>query len=157
MADAAKDLVHRPFTTFNFRVELSLPGKNTLCNAAFSECTGLEMSMQPTTIREGGNNNRPIHLTGPINYGQLGLKRGMTESFDLWQWFEQFSQPGQAGLRADAEILMLAADGETVQVRFLITGCVPLKLAAPALSAGDGLIALEEMQLAYETLTFKQP
>ena len=26
MADAAKDLVHRPFTTFNFRVELSLPG-----------------------------------------------------------------------------------------------------------------------------------
>ena len=157
MAVASKDLVHRPFTTFNFLVEISLPGKDNLCNASFSECGGLEINMQPTTIREGGNNNRPIHLTGPVNYGQLTLKRGMTESFDLWQWFENFSRPGGAGMRADAEITMLAADGETVQVRFLLTGCIPVKLAAPALNAGDGLAALEEMQLAYETLTFKRP
>jgi len=36
----------------------------------------------------GGNNRRPIHLAGPISYGQLTLKRGMTTDFGLWEWFE---------------------------------------------------------------------
>lgn len=153
MADASNDLVQRPFTTFNFRVEISLPDQDNLCNAAFSECGGLEVSMSPTTIREGGNNNRPIHLTGPLTYGQLSLKRGMTASFDLWKWFERFSQPGNGGLRAEIHVTMLAADGETEQVGFKLTGCVPTKLVVPPLNAADGLVAVEEMQIAYETLS----
>ncbi len=156
MADAAKEKVTPPFTAFNFRVELFLPGQaDPLCSAAFAECDGLEMSMAPKTIREGGNNNRPIHLLGPVSYGQLSLKRGMTSSLDLWRWFEQVNSPGQRATRATGEVAMLAGDGAAEQVRFTLTGCLPIKVKAPALNAKDGIVAVEEMQIAYETLSIQ--
>lgn len=147
-----------PFTTFNFKVLLSFPSsgpaptadERTVCKGEFSECDGLEMTMAPKTIREGGNNGRQIHLVGPVSYGQLTLKRGMTENTALWRWFERTQR--QHDLRADGKIVMLAPDRRAKQVRFSLTGCLPIKIKAPALSAKDGLVAIEEMQLAYETL-----
>ena len=39
---------------------------------------------------------------------------------------------------------------------FLLTRCVPVKLKAPALNAAAGGVAIEELQLAYETLSLKE-
>lgn len=153
MADAAREVVGRPFTAFNFRVELDVPGLSSeLCSASFAECDGLEMTLSPQTIREGGDNSRQIHLTGPVGYGQLSLKRGMSDTFDLWRWFDKVMQRGQAGLRGSGVVVYLASDGETEQVRFTLTGCLPVKLKASALNAKDGAVAIEEMQIAFETL-----
>lgn len=147
-----------PFTAFNFRVEIDVPDvSENLCRAAFAECDGLEMNMQVKTIREGGNNTRQIHLSGPATYGQVTLKRGMTEDLDLWDWFDHVQHDPYRGVRADAEIIMLGADGEREQVRFLLERCVPVKVRAPALNAKDGLVAIEEIQLAYERLAIKRP
>lgn len=158
MADKTKETVAYPFTAFNFLVEISVDDEmNKVCSAAFSECDGLEMSIQPKTIREGGNNGQQIHLTGPVSYGQLSLKRGMTINFDLWDWFEKVQQQGRGGLRAAGEVIMLASDGKTEQVRFLLAGCIPVKMKAPALNAKEGLLAIEEMQIAYERLSIKKP
>lgn len=143
------------FTNFNFLVEIKLDG-NKLCNAAFAECDGLEMNMQPKTIREGGDNTRPIHLLGPVAYGQLTLKRGMSPSFDLWDWFERVQQPGGGSLRADAEVVLLAADAGTRQVSFTLSRCLPVKIKAPGLNAREGTLAIEEMQLVYERLSLKR-
>ncbi len=143
-----------PFTAFNFSVEINRgeDGK-PLVNAAFSECDGLEMSMEVKTIREGGGNNRQIRLNGPVSYGQLTLKRGMTESFDLWNWFQDtIAQPH---LRANAAIVMLAEDGSTERVRFTLERCLPVKIKSPALNAKDGMIAIEELQIVYESMQFK--
>jgi phage tail-like protein len=158
MADPARETLVPPFTAFHFRVELSVPDlSDSICSAAFSECDGLEMTMEPKTIREGGNNNQPIHLIGPVSYGQLSLKRGMTDTLDLWDWFERVLQRGQGGLRASGEVVMLASDGVTEQVRFTLSGCLPIKIKAPALNAKDGLLAIEEMQIAYEMLRIQRP
>jgi phage tail-like protein len=147
-----------PFTAFNFAVEINVPGISPqICSAAFSECDGLEMTMEVKTIREGGNNGQQIRLTGPLSYGQLTLKRGMTDSFDLWTWFSTMLLPDKIGLRADAEVVLFAGDGQTERARFLLRRCLPTKLKAPALNAKDGAIAIEELQLAYESLSFKQP
>lgn len=147
-----------PFTAFNFSVEINVTGISpSICNASFSECDGLEMTMEVKTIREGGNNGKQIRLTGPVSYGQLTLKRGMTDSFDLWNWFSAMLQPENVGLRADAEVVLLAADGQTERARFVIERCVPVKLKAPAFNAKDGTIAVEELQLAYESLALKPP
>lgn len=141
----------RPFTTFNFFVSLVLDNENTpICEGEFSECDGIEMSLEPKTIREGGNNGRQIHLMGPVKYGQLSLKRGMTEDFGLWDWFERIQQ--SRSLRASGEISMISSDRARDDVRFAISGCLPIKLKAPALNAKDGQIAIEELQIAYETL-----
>jgi phage tail-like protein len=156
MATPADETVLYPFTAFNFAVEINVPGiAPKVYNAAFSECDGLEMTMEVKTIREGGNNGRQIRLTGPLNYGQLTLKRGMTAAFDLWEWFSQMLT--NPALRADAEVVLLAADGTTERARFVLTRCLPTKLKAPALNAKDGMVAIEELQLAYESLTLRPP
>jgi phage tail-like protein len=151
-----------PFTAFNFSVEINVPfmGPN-LCNAAFSDCDGLEMTMDVKTIREGGNNTQQIRMVGAVSYGQLTLKRGMTSSFDLWDWFDaqQHANPQQLrrDLRGDVDVVVLAADHSTELVRFILKKCLITKLKAPVLNAKDGVVAIEEMQLSYESLTLKRP
>lgn len=143
----------RPFTAFNFAVEINRGQEGApLVNAAFSECDGLEMSMDVKTIREGGGNGRQIRLNGPVAYSQVTLKRGMTASFDLWTWFrDSVTDPR---LRADADVVLLAADGTTERARFQFARCVPVKIKASPLNAKDGQIAIEELQIACETMTF---
>jgi len=143
-----------PFTAFNFAVEMALPDNPKLCKAAFAECDGLEMTMEVKTIREGGNNTRQFRLTGPLSYGQLTLKRGMTaDDFDLWKWVAAVQQ--DPSLRTDVEVVLFAPDGQTQRARFLLERCLPIKLKAPTLNAKDGMVAVEELQLAYEVLTVK--
>jgi len=151
----------RPFTTFNFHVAFTLPGKKEeVCQAEFSECSGLEMNMEVKTIKEGGNNGEEIHLAGPLSYGQLTLKRGMTSNFDLWDWFEDVQN--ERSLRVDGEIQMLSSlkmakeqnppGKKNKDVVFKLSSCLPMKIVAPSLNAKDGEIAIEEMQIAYERL-----
>jgi phage tail-like protein len=173
-----------PFTAFNFVVEIKVDGVSPqVCAGAFAECDGLEMTLEAKAIREGGRNFGPVYLSGPVSYGQLVLKRGMTSNMDLWNWFESMIGdpsggllgglgvptsaslgPGGLGsssgtklpvgaLRASAEIVMLAADGVTEQAHFKLTGCIPTKIKAPALNAKEGLLAIEEMVIAYESLS----
>lgn len=146
----------RPFTAFNFAVEINRgeDGK-PLAEAAFSDCDGLEMSLEVKTIREGGANDRQIRLNGAVAYGQLTLKRGMTGNFDLWRWFADSAADPR--LRADAEVVLFAPDGATERARFRLSRCVPVKMKAPALSAKDGQVAIEELQVAYETLALIEP
>jgi phage tail-like protein len=146
-----------PFTTFNFLVEITLgTSPDKLCDAAFSECDGLEATLDARAIREGGRNSGPVLSAGVTAYGQLTLRRGMSGNADLWTWFERVAG-GERSLRATVEVVMLAADRTTEQARFVLGGCLPLKVRAPALHARDGLLAIEEMQIAYESLIRRKP
>lgn len=152
-----------PFKTFNFVVQITVPGGSApLCQGSFADCDGLEMTMEVKTIREGGDNARQIRLAGPVSYGQLVLKRGMTADRGLWRWFS--SLLANPSLRASVQVVMLDytvdEQGQRTQVelnQFYLSNCIPVKMKAPALSAKDGLIAIEELQVAYETLTLNPP
>lgn len=155
MASAAAETVRTPFTAFNFAVEISVPGlAPSLCHAAFAECDGLEQTMEVKTIREGGGNGRQIRLAGPLAFGLLTLKRGMTENFDLWDWVDR--SVIEPGLRAEAEVVLLAADGASERARFVLERCLPAKLKAPPMNAREGGVAVEELQIAYERLWLKR-
>jgi len=158
MANPVDETVRQPFSAFNFKVVIDVPGlSGEVCAAAFSDCDGLEQSLEIKTIREGGNNTRQIRLPGPATFGTLTLKRGMTANFDLWDWFSSQLEPGNAKLRGNATVSILAADGQTERARFVLDRCIPIKLKTPALSAKDGAVAVEELQLAYENLRFTRP
>ena len=143
-----------PFTAFNFEIQLMVPNaaglglSSQLCNGEFAECDGLEMTMEPKTVREGGNNTRQYQLAGPVSYGNLSLKRGMTSNLDLWTWFRLAAGNDQRGLLAQGVVLMKDAQRNVV-MRFTLTDCLPIKLKAAALNAKDGSVAIEELQIAY--------
>ena len=156
MANPANEQVNYPFTAFNFAVEIKVDGvAMQVVDAAFSECDGLEMTMDVKTIREGGNNGRQIRLSGPLTFGQVTMKRGMTSNLELWDWFNLMLT--DQSLRADAEVVIFASDGATERARFQLSRCVPVKLKSPPLNAKDGAVAIEELQIAYEKLTLKKP
>jgi len=146
------------FAAFNFAVEIDVPGiSGKICNAAFAERDGLELTHDVKTIREGGNNRAQIRLTGPASFGTVTLKRGMTPNFHLWQWFD--AVVANPALRAHGEVVIFTRayreSGREERARFLLERCVPVKLKAPPLNARDGLVAIEELGLACESITLK--
>jgi phage tail-like protein len=100
-------------------------------------------------------------MVGAMTYGQVSLKRGMTNSFDLWDWFDalQHANPKQLrnDLRADVDVVLFPPDHKKEVVRFILKKCLVTKLKAPALNAKDGIVAIEELQLTYESMTLKRP
>jgi phage tail-like protein len=144
-----------PFTAFRFEVVLELETPvdgltSPLCDAAFAECDGLEMTMEPKTIESGGVNNRQIHLIGPCKFAQLTLKRGMTSNLQLWTWLALTAQGTVAP--ASGTVTMWDTDATPV-VEFALQGCLPVRMRAPSLNAREGLVAVEELALVYATMT----
>jgi len=154
-----------PFTNFNFRVEITAPAilklTSPLCRGAFSECDGLEMTMEPKTLRAGGKNTEQIHLVGPVTYGNLSLKRGMTSDHSLWIWFNSVVGSPKATTRARgalAQAVITMGDAGTPrhpEVVYRLHDCLPIKLKGSPLNAKDGVLAIEEMQIAYSYFTIE--
>jgi phage tail-like protein len=145
-----------PFSALDFRVEIRLPGEpEPLCDAAFAHCEGLELRLDVEALREGGENARRRLLAGGYSYGEVTLRRGMTASFDLWDWAAAVAR--DPSLRADALVVMLARDGATEQARFALSRCLPVRLRAPRLDAAGGAIAIEELRLACEAIELEHP
>jgi phage tail-like protein len=148
-----------PFLAFNFEVQLRVANagqngvKPLLVDGEFAECDGLEMTMEPKKVKEGGNNAAAVNLVGPVTYGNLTLKRGMTSTLDLWTWFRLATSGDTLGLRAEGTVILRDATAPTGVLKFLITDCLPTKLKGPSLNAKDGQVAIEELQLVYGTLT----
>jgi phage tail-like protein len=151
----------QPFVAFRFEVVLDLDTPTSglaspLCDAAFAECDGLELTMQTKTLEVGGVNDRQIHLIGPVTSGQLTLKRGMTNNLQLWQWFAQGTKPGSV-LTAHGTITVWDAEG-TPGLEVTLTGCLPVRMRAPSLNArAEGGVAVEELGLVYEKLDIGAP
>ena len=151
----------RPFTNFRFRVLVRRSGDETaapLCAGSFSECTGLTATTTVKPIRSGGDHRTQIQLSGPVTYGQLQLKRGMTASTDLWRWFTEFHDGDSRGNRAAVDVEYLSADGRDVTAHFRLLDCIPASMRAPTLNAASSdTIAIEEMSIAYQRLEVLDP
>ena len=149
-----------PLAVHRFAVEIAVPGSaERLCGAAFAECGGIELSVEALAIHEGGGGQ--VLLPGARSHGLVTLRRGLTGDLDLWRWAGAFPR-GDAGaqggdLRPDARVTVLAADGVTPRISFLLHRCLPVRLRAPALDARASAVAIEELHLAYESLEVLGP
>ncbi len=160
MSNPAHETVTAPFTAFRFEVLLNLDEPpptvtNPVCNAAFAECDGLEMTMEPKSYSQGGDNTQQVHLPGPATYSRLTLKRGMTANIQLWNWLVYAAQPGH-NARAQGVITLWNSDG-TPSLEIALKGCLPVKMRGPSLNASNGQVAIEELQLVYEALEVRLP
>ena len=145
-----------PFAAYAFRVEIRLPGAHApLCDAAFAECEGLELRFDVRTLHEGGDNVRQRLIAGPASYGEVTLRRGMTASFDLWDWCGLVAR--DPGVRADARGGPARPRRRDRAGGFLLHRCLPVRMRAPRLDAVDGVVAIEELRLACESLTLDRP
>jgi phage tail-like protein len=132
-------------TTNRFYVEME-----NQVTAAFSECSGLDVQVEKEVYQEGGVNHQQRIFLKHAKFGDVTLKRGMTDDPAFWQWISQSLTAG-AARRRNINILVFNQAGETMQVWALI-GAVPVGWKTPALKADSNTVALEELVLAYEGL-----
>lgn len=121
-----------------------------LIAGGFSECSGLQSSIDVIDVQEGGMNDRIHRLPGRASFGNLTLKRGVALSEDLWIWHEQFIN-GE-GKRRDGLIMLMNEQRLPIKVWGFYNG-IPKNWSGPALNAGSSDVAIESLEIAHEKLT----
>lgn len=152
-----------PLLAYNFHISL-LASSSSLANAVttialsnvidrpvggFSECTGLEMSLEVEDYKEGGNNGAVLKFPGRVKWENITLKKGLTTNTVLWDWFFDFVQG--RGERKDGVITLQNEAHEPHTVWGFRRG-LPLKYSGPQLNAAQNNVAIESIEIAHEGL-----
>lgn len=149
-----------PLQVFRFQVDfkqVSLSGgagggSVALCSGAFSECSGLEATMEPKVIKEGGHNHGVNQRAGPVTFATVILKRGMTATRDLWNWFDLVSRQGKYAYRLEAVITLFDHAGQGI-LAWKLENALPVKFKAADLNAKGTEVGIEELHVVHEGLT----
>lgn len=143
------------FIPFRFHVALSLPD-GAVCNGAFSEVTGLEASMAPKTLKEGGRNWGEVQLAGPTTFPTVVLKRGVTDADGLWRLFDRNFRQGHYHQRLACSIQLLnPGDPGQAVMTWTLDNVLPIKFKGPELNATANQVAIEELHLNHEGFTIE--
>lgn len=152
-----------PFPAFNFYVVL-VDSSSTAAQVGtairatvtggFSECSGLDLSMVPYEFREGGVNTHAHRRIGEMSVANIILKRGMTLSDDLWNWYDGFVR-GEGSLR-DGLIVLMSELRIPVKMWRFYEG-LPIHWTGPTLDAGRGALAIEQLEIAHHRLELISP
>lgn len=151
------------FIPFNFKVNLyNEESREMLCQGFFSEVSGLELTMEPKVISEGGRNWGELQRVGATKFSPIVLKRGVTQHNDLWSWFDAVSRGNNYGYRMQGEIVVygLGVDANKERIPVItwkLGGVLPTKFKGADLSSTAAQVAIEEVHLAIESLTIERP
>jgi phage tail-like protein len=151
---------HDPLLNHNFAISL-LDSTSTLAPAAppalsgildtaaggFAECSGLELTLQPEEYKEGGNNGGVLRFVGRATWANVVLKRGLTDSTELWDWHLSFVEG--RGKRRDGVIVLLEEARTPVQAWYFRRG-LPVKYTGPSLNGAQNNVAIEAIEIAHE-------
>lgn len=129
-----------PWSKFVTAVDLAI-------TAAFSECSGLEATLQVEDYSEGGENRFVHRFPTRMTFSNIVLKRGVTFNQDLWRWHLDFLQG--RGRRLDGLIVLLNEGRQPVRYWSFQRG-LPLKWTGPVLQAGQNQVAIETLEIAHE-------
>lgn len=124
----------------------TLPGSAA---AGFSECSGIELTMQPEEYKEGGRNGSTLKFPSRVTWSNLTLKRGIAMSTDLWDWHYGFVIG--RGSRRDGMITLLNEQRQPNRIWYFTRG-LPVKYTAAGLNAMQSQVALETVEIAHEGL-----
>ncbi len=152
-----------PYQLFRFQVTFSeQAGKSKaekpggeICSGAFAECSGLEGTMEPKVIKEGGRNWGVVQRSGPVTFATVILRRGMTRNRELWNWFSE-TQRGIYAHRLVAVITMYDPHGDPV-LAWRLDEALAIKFKSADLNARSTEISIEELHLVHEGMSLTTP
>jgi len=133
-----------PYRGFNFMVEI-----DGITQAGFQECGGLDVSTDPVDYREGTDPNHLSKLTGLNKYVPVTLKRGITDSDELWKW-RQTVIDGKAERRNGSIILLDDTGAEKLRWNFV--NAWPSKWTGPTFNSTNNAVAIEALEITHEEL-----
>jgi phage tail-like protein len=138
-----------PLGVFNFYLTL-IDTSNDYKVAGFSECSGLDASVEVFDIKEGGVNDHVFKFPTRASHGNITLKHGVIYLYDdLWSWHFDFVKG--RGKRKDGVIVLMDEAKRPAKVWKFRKG-IPMKWVGPALNATQNQVAIESLEIAHEGL-----
>jgi phage tail-like protein len=134
-----------PYRSFSFLVEI-----DGITQAGFQECSGLDSQTASIDFRLGDDPTHVRKLTGLNTFSAISLKRGITDSDELWKW-RQTVVDGKTE-RRNGSIVLLDEKGAE-KVRWNFTNAWPCKWIGPAFNATANSIAVESLEIMHEEIT----
>ena len=122
-----------------------------VCSGAFSDCTGLEATMEPKKIKEGGRNYGDAQRVGGVTFATVVLKRGISTNRNLWQIFNAVTS-GKYAPRLQVTISLLDGVGAKI-MGWQLDRALPVKFKFADLNAKGADIGIEELHLVHEGLS----
>src|SRR3954465_1836882 len=117
----------------------------------FREVSGLNAEITTIEHRENNPKGLPLlkKLPGAKKYGDLTLKRGRTDSNDLWKWLKTVQDGKIDGARKNGSIGLYDYSGGE-KGRFNFTAAWPSKVSLASMQAGSNDVLVEECAITHE-------
>ncbi|RAQ97516.1 phage tail protein [Thermogemmatispora tikiterensis] len=118
---------------------------------AFRECTGLGSENEVVEYKASGPRGEFVikKVPGRLKWNNITLKRGITDSMDMWQWRKLVEQGKIDEARKNGTITMYNQQGEPV-ARWNFINAWPSKLTGPSANANNNEVAIEELEITHE-------
>jgi phage tail-like protein len=148
-----------PLGVFNFYLTLldTSSVAKTLITAAlsykvagFSECSGLEATLEVFDYKEGGLNDHVHKFPTRSSFSNITLKHGVIYLYDdLWSWHNDWVLG--KGKRKDG-LIVLQDEGRLPAKIWRFKSGIPMKWTGPALNANQSSVAIESLEISHEGL-----
>jgi phage tail-like protein len=141
MADSER---RDPFRGYSFLLEI-----DGVTRAGFTECSGLEVTIDVIDYREGSDGPAMRKPPGLTKYTVISLKHGITDDAGLWDWTKK-TIDGQAE-RKNGSIILCDETGAE-KMRWNFRAAWPTKWTGPSFNDVGNELAVEILELAHEGL-----
>lgn len=139
---------HRTEAHAAFRFAVQIEG---ITEAVFTECTLPTLEVEIHQQMEGGLNNAVHRLPGRVKAGKITLKRGLTSSSKLLNWYMNIVKGTISGNQHKVSVVMYdSLLQETMRWNF--EGAFPNKWTGPSLVSGNSQLAIETLELSYQSI-----
>lgn len=133
-----------PLRNFKFRLEIE-----GIQLAAFSEVAIGETTTEAVDYREGTDPSHVRKLSGLTKFGAITLKRGVTDSLELFNWHKQIVA-GQIQSNRKQVAIIVADEAGSDKARFVVSEAWPTKYDPSDLSGKGNEVFIEVLELANE-------
>jgi len=137
-----------PLVSVSFYVEVQ-----GVFTGTFKGCTGLgsQSEVIENLAAGAGGVTRIYKIPGVTRWTNIVLKRGVTDSMDVWAWRKQVEEGKVNEARKNGSIIMYDQTNTEV-ARWNFENGWPAKISGPNLDASTNEIAIEELEIAHEKL-----
>jgi phage tail-like protein len=130
-----------------FTATLLTSAVTDLLLGGFTECSGLEMSLDVEEYREGGRNGEVLKFPTRVQWGNVTMKKGVGVSTALWDWHYSFAEG--RGSRRDG-LVILQNDLHIPNNIWYFRRGLPVRYIGPAMNASQSHVAIESIEIAHE-------
>ncbi len=139
-----------PYRNFRFRVEI-----DGIQTASFAEATIPDTTTDSVDYREGTDVTSQRKLSGLTKYGNITLKRGLTDSLEIYQWRKSVEDSGAIKARKNISLVLIDEEGND-KARWDIVEAWPTKYSPSGFSAKANEVIIETLELVHEGIKRKK-